>query len=85
VQGLLLRHGLQYSGKTPWSKAHWLWLADVKLPQPAQQIVFQEYVDAISEARAREETAGQPDPNVIAAMALAPVVQAMQALRESLW
>lgn len=81
LQGLLLRHGLQYSGKTPWSKAHWLWLADVKLPQPAQQIVFQEYVEAISEAQAREERLVTQIRTLLPQWRLAPVVQALQALR----
>jgi len=81
LQGLLLRHGFQYSGKTPWSKAHWLWLADVKLPQPAQQIVFQEYVDAISEAQAREQRLVSQIRTLLPQWRLAPVVQALQALR----
>ena len=81
LQGLLLRHGLKYGGKTPWSKAHWLWLADVKLPQPAQQIVFQEYVDAISEAQSREERLVTQIRTLLPQWRLAPVVQALQALR----
>lgn len=42
LQALLLRHDIRYTGKTPWSAAHLRWLADLKLPHPAQQIAFQE-------------------------------------------
>lgn len=43
----LLRHGKTYSGKKNWTKAHFRWMETVKFGQPAQQIVFQEYVDTI--------------------------------------
>ena len=38
----LLRHGHRYSGVTHWSKAHWNWIADIKMPHRGQQIVLQE-------------------------------------------
>ena len=55
LSALLLRHGLAYAGKSAWTAAHERWIARLKLPLPAQQIAFQEYVSAISEAAARVE------------------------------
>jgi transposase len=43
----LLRHDTVYSGKSKWSKAHFNWLTDIAMPHPAQQIVFQEYIDTV--------------------------------------
>src|SRR5438128_3015473 len=78
---LLLRHGLKYSGKTAWSQPHLRWLARVKLPQPAQQIAFQEYVEAISEAAARVERLTTQIRTLLPEWRMAPVVAALQALR----
>jgi len=49
LAALLLRHDLRYSGKTAWTAAHRRWIAELKLPQPAQRIAFEEYVQAIDE------------------------------------
>ncbi len=78
---LLLRHGLKYSGKTAWSQLHLRWLARIKLPQPAQQIAFQEYVEAISEAAGRVERLTTQIRTLLPEWRMAPVVEALQALR----
>jgi transposase len=49
----LLRHGISYPGKTKWSKAHHNWLTAMKMPHPAQQIAFTEYLDALANSEAR--------------------------------
>ena len=46
----LLRHGRIYRGGGHWTLAHRRWLAHQKFDHPAQQIVFQDGVDAIEEA-----------------------------------
>jgi len=81
LQGLLLRHGLQYSGKTPWSKAHWLWLADVEAAAASAADCLSGICRCISEARAREERLVSQIRTLLPQWRLAPVVQAMQALR----
>src|SRR3990172_6793393 len=53
LKALLLRSDIRYVGKTSWTSAHLRWLSELKLPQPAQQIAFQEYVDAITVATGR--------------------------------
>ena len=53
LKALLLRNGVGYSGRSAWSAAHLRWLARVKLAHAAQQVAFQEYLHAITEATAR--------------------------------
>src|SRR6266571_133846 len=48
LKALLLRNDIRYVGKTSWTGAHRRWLSELKLPEPAQQIAFEEYVDAIA-------------------------------------
>ena len=43
----LLRHGRIYSDGGHWTLAHRRWLAKQAFEHPAQQIVFQEAIDAI--------------------------------------
>ena len=47
LDAFLLRRGLIYTGKSTWTQAHFRWLEEVRLEHPVQQIVFQEYVDAV--------------------------------------
>lgn len=55
LKSFLLRHDIRYTGKANWSAAHRRWLAELVLPRTAQQIVFQEHVDAISERERRRD------------------------------
>jgi len=53
LKSFLLRHDIRYQGKTSWNECHLRWLADeVCLPESAQKIVFQEYVNATTESSA---------------------------------
>ena len=81
LKALLLRNGVPYAGKTSWTAAHRRWLATVKLPQPAQQIVFQEYLQAVTDASLRIGRLEQTMHEVLADWPLRPVVAALQALR----
>jgi transposase len=78
---LLLRNGIRYAGRTTWTAAHQRWVARLKLPLPAQQIAFQEYVSAISEAAARVERLTQQITELLPQWRWLPVVEALQALR----
>jgi transposase len=77
----LLRHGYRYSGKSNWSQAHYNWLADIKMPHPAQQIAFQEYVHAIKELTDRVERLTGQVHELVSSWKLEPLVKALQALR----
>jgi transposase len=49
LKAFLLRHDIRYTGRATWNPAHLRWLSEVVCPTPAQQIVFQEYVRAVTE------------------------------------
>jgi transposase len=55
LKAFLLRQDIRYEGRANWTAAHLRWLANVGCPTPAQQIVFQEYVRAVSEQTERLE------------------------------
>lgn len=79
--GMLLRLGFRYQGGDNWTKKHFLWLADQKMALPAQQVVFQECINAITEATARVERLTQQIESLLPTWRMAPVVVALQALR----
>ena len=56
LSGFLLRHGRIYNGRGRWTQAHWRWLETQRFEAPPQQIVLEEYVEAVRAAQAR--TAG---------------------------
>jgi transposase len=81
LKAVLLRQDIRYTGRATWGPAHLRWRSEVVCPTPAQQIVFQEYVRAVTEHTARlqrleQELQAQGQP-----WRLAPVVDALQALR----
>ena len=82
LNAFLLRHDRVYrEGKSRWTRQHAHWLEAQKFAHPAQQIVFQEYVDAVTTAG--ERVAGL-DAQIRAAVdtwSLAPVAWALMALR----
>src|SRR5919106_572574 len=55
LQALLLRNEIRYAAKTSWTRAHRRWIAGIRLPNPAQQIAFEEYVQACEECARRVE------------------------------
>lgn len=77
----LLRHGYRYSGQSYWSQAHWNWIATIKMPHPAQQIVMQEYVHTLQEQRERVQRFTRQIQELVPQWQLAPIVNALQALR----
>lgn len=81
LKALLLRNGVRYAGKSSWTTAHLRWLATLKLPLPAQQIAFQEYLHAITESGLRIGRLETALRDALADWPLAPVVTALQALR----
>jgi len=81
LQALLLRNEIRYPQRTTWTQAHRRWLGHVKLPQPAQQIAFEEYVQAVQEASARLERLEAAIGIALEQWRWKPVVHALQALR----
>jgi transposase len=81
LKALLLRQEIRYTGHATWGPAHWRWLAEVVCPTPAQQIVFQAYVRAVPEHTERLQRLEQELHAQANTWRLAPVGEALQALR----
>src|SRR5208282_1123700 len=77
----LLRHNRRYMGQTLWSAAHLRYLAQIKMPFPVQQIVFQEMLNVITEAAARLERYDAAIERAVPGWRWEPVVRALMALR----
>jgi len=81
LSSFLLRHGHPYDGKSRWTQAHYRWLERQSFPSPTQQIVFQEYVDAVRERDQRVKSLESEMERALARYRLRPVVEALMALR----
>jgi transposase len=81
LKALLLRNGITYAGKSAWTAAHLRWLATLKMEHSAQQIGFQEYLHSITESSARIVRLEQAMRDTLPEWSLAPLVQALQAMR----
>jgi transposase len=81
LKAFLLRQDIRSTGQATWSPAHLRWLAEVVCPTPVQQIVFQEYGRAVSEHTERLQRLDQELQERVNTWRLAPVVEALQALR----
>ena len=81
LKAFLLRQDIRYEGRATWTAAHLRWLSEVVCPTPAQQIVFQEYLRAVTE---QHERLGRLESELhaqVKSWRLYPVVEAIQALR----
>jgi transposase len=85
LKAFLLRLGLHYVGRADWNAAHKRFLAKVVCPTPAQQIVFQEGVRAVDEQVDRLQRIEDELRALAPTWRLAPLVEALQALRGVQW
>jgi transposase len=81
LKAFLLRQDLRYTGRATWGPAHLRWLSEVVCPTPAQQLVFQEYIRAVTEHTERLQRLEQELTDQGQTWRLAPVVDALQARR----
>jgi len=81
LHSFLLRNDFIYNGKTKWIKPHFNWLAKLKMKHPVQQIVFQEYIDAVHECSERIVRINEQLQKVALEWRWALSVSALQALR----
>jgi len=82
LKSFLLRHNHRFDGSANWSEKHLRWLAEcVSLAFPAQQIVFQEYVNATTEAKQRVTRLEDEILFHTKQWRLYPVVEALMAMR----
>src|SRR2546428_539367 len=81
LKSFLLRQDIRYEGRATWTAAHLRWLSEVVCPTPAQQIVFQEYLRAVTEQHERRGRLESELHAQVKSWRLYPVVEAIQALR----
>jgi transposase len=77
----LLRQNRRFPGRSTWSQAHWRWLGQQAFASPHHQLVFGECIRRIEEAQARCERLDRALAEAVASWSLAPLVEALQALR----
>ena len=81
LKAFILRHDIRYEGRANWGPAHLRWLAKAVSPTPARQIVFQEYVNTVSERAERLQRLETELLDHAQSWRLYPVVEALQAMR----
>ena len=81
LHSFLLRNEFIYHGKKKWTKVHFKWLAELKMKHPAQQVAFQEYIDAVNECTERITRLDEQILQAAEEWRWAPTVKALQALR----
>ena len=82
LNAFLLRYGRIYAGgKSRWTQTHYRWMEGLKFDVRVQQIVFQEYVDAVKQSEVRVAGLEKEMEKALEYWILAPVVNALMALR----
>ncbi|MER9282249.1 transposase [Mesorhizobium sp. M0522] len=81
LQGFLLRHGRKHERGTAWRMAYRRWLSTLAFEHPAQQIAFQDYVDAVMDAERRLQQVEEQILSLLPEWNQRPVVDALQAMR----
>jgi len=82
LNAYVLRHGHHWpTGKTRWTKGHYQWLESLKFGHDWQQVVLQEYIDAVKSASSRVTDMTAQMERVLPQWSLAPVVDSLVALR----
>jgi transposase len=81
LKGFLLRHGFRYAGKSSWTEAHRRYLGTLAMPFTAQQIAFQEYIEAITVAGERLARLTQAVEDAAVGWKCEPMVRGLMSLR----
>lgn len=82
LNAYVLRHGHVWPGnKTRWTQTHYNWLESLKFPHDWQQVVLQEYIEAVKVTGQRVTDITAQMMQVLPHWSLAPVVGSLIALR----
>lgn len=77
----LLRHGRRYTGACRWTRGHMSWIRQQGFQLPAQQVVLEEYLQAVEEASRRVERLEEQIRQQVQSWSQAPTVKALMAHR----
>ena len=78
---MLLRNGSHYTGKSRWSEAHMRYLRELVMPDPAQKIVLEEYLQRIDASVAQVQRFEQHMETLLKDWSRRPFVEALQGFR----
>jgi transposase len=81
LKACVRRQDIRSTGRANWSPAPLRWLSEVVCPTPAQQMVFQEYVQTVTEQTERLGRLELALHEQVHTWRFQPVVEAFQALR----
>jgi transposase len=81
VSGFMLKHGRVFPRTKAWTMRYLIWLQEQKFDHPAHQIALQEMVEAVRVSKERVRRLEAAIEEFLPRWSLAPVVQALQALR----
>ena len=81
LNSFLLRNGIRYSGKARWTPSHLRYLRHLTLPSPVQNLVLEEYIQAIDTGIERVERLKTRMREVLDDWEWQPVVRALMACK----
>ena len=81
LSSFLLRNGYRYTGKSKWTPAHMRYLRELALPDPAQKIVLEEYMQAIDTCIDRVQRLAQKMKQLLLDWEWEPIVRALMACK----
>ena len=82
---MLLRHDKRFPGRKNWTQAHFRWLETQRFEQPASQIAYEEYAEAVRQAQSRTARLEQQLHDQLEGWSLGGPAQALTALRGVDW
>ncbi|MCF6299057.1 MAG: IS110 family transposase [Thiomicrorhabdus sp.] len=81
LNAFLLRNGYRYSGKSRWTPSHMRYLRDLSLPNLAQKIVLEEYMQAIDSCIDRVQRLKEKMKELLLDWEWEPIVRALMACK----
>ena len=81
LSAFLLRQGRNFAGKQRWTQAHFRWIELQKMDSAAQQIVLEEYVEAVRAGQARTAALQEQLLEAADGWSLGAAAEALTALR----
>jgi transposase len=77
----LLRNGFRYEGKSNWTQAHMNYLRKLRMAHRAQQLVIEEYIQAVDAGGERVNRIGQQMKDLLPTWEREPFVRALMSFR----